>query len=388
MYITLILISMLPDLKELLRKYKEKTCTVDELAWLRSYFTKRNHESLVKKSLYQEIENFVPSLDPTSRPDFRHIFENIQTNISESAPDEIVNQFTEKRKPFYLQILKIVAVVIPVFLLGGFLSYFIMEKEPIPENITYTEIKAPFGARTEIVLPDGSTVWLNAGSKIKYMSVFNKDNREIQLSGEGYFKVSRNADLPFDVKTGDLSIEALGTEFNVKSYDDEDIIETTLVEGKIAIYQGRKQRGSVYLEPHQQALYVKYNKNLTVRDLEAVKEARPDILNFRKGILYIAEKIDPVPIVAWKENRLILKGEELSDLVIKLERKYDVKFVFASEKLKQFRFTGTLENETLTQVLDVIKLSSPIGYTLQGKTVLFFENKHMTEQFNNHLKKK
>jgi transmembrane sensor len=263
-----------------------------------------------------------------------------------------------------------------------------MEEGPKPEKITYTEIKAPFGARTEIVLPDGSTVWLNAGSKIKYMSVFNKDNREIQLSGEGYFKVTKNADLPFDVKTGDLSIQALGTEFNVKSYDDEDIIETTLVEGKIAIYQDRKQKGSVYLEPHQQALYVKFNKNLTVRDLEAVKEAKPDVLTFRKGIMYIAEKIDPVPIVAWKDNRLILKGEELSDLVIKLERKYDVKFVFASEKLKQFRFTGTLENETLTQVLDVIKLSSPIAYTLQGKTVLFFENKHMTEQFNNHLKKK
>ena len=220
------------------------------------------------------------------------------------------------------------------------------------------------------------------------MNVFNRDNREIQLNGEAYFKVAKNADLPFDVKTGDLSIQALGTEFNVKSYDDEDIIETTLVEGKIAIHQGRKQKGSIYLEPHQQALYVKNNKNLTVRDMKAVKEAKPEVLKFRKGIMYIAEKIDPQPIVAWKDNRLILKGEELSSLVIKLERKYDVKFIFGSEKLKLFRFTGTLENETLTQVMDVIKLSAPLGYKLQGKTVLIFENKQMTEQFNNHLKKK
>jgi ferric-dicitrate binding protein FerR (iron transport regulator) len=135
-----------------------------------------------------------------------------------------------------------------------------LENRQKPENITYTEIRAPFGARTEIILPDGSAVWLNAGSKIKYMNVFNRDNREIQLNGEAYFKVTKNTDLPFDVKTGDLSIQALGTEFNVKSYDDEDIIETTLVEGKIAIHQGRKQKASVYLEPHQQALYVKYNK--------------------------------------------------------------------------------------------------------------------------------
>jgi transmembrane sensor len=379
---------MLPDLKELLRKYKEKTCTMEELARLRSYFSERDYESLFKKSLYQEIEDFVPTRQTASADDFKRIFDNIQSDISESSPSEIATQIVEKRRPVFLQILKIAAIIIPVFLLGGILSYYILDNRQKPEILTYTEIRAPFGARTEIVLPDGSTVWLNAGSKIKYANIFNRDNREIQLNGEAYFKVAKNADLPFDVKTGDLSIQALGTEFNVKSYDDEDIIETTLIEGKIAIHQGRKQKGSVYLEPHQQALYVKYNKNLTVKDMITVKEAKPEVMKFRKGIIYIAEKIDPEPIIAWKENRLILKGEELSNLVIKLERKYDVKFIIGSEKLKQFRFSGTLENETLTQVLDVIKLSAPLEYKLQGKMVLIFENKQRTEQFNDHMKKK
>jgi len=379
---------MLPDLKELLRKFKDKTCTMEELDRLRSYFSERNHESLVKESLYQEIADLVPSRKAESGPDFQRIFENIQSSITESSPIETATQPDERRRPVYLQFLKIAAVVIPVFLLGGILSYYILENKPKPENLTYTEIRAPFGARTEIVLPDGSTVWLNAGSKIKYTNIFNRDNREIQLNGEGYFKVTRNADLPFDVKTGDLSIRALGTEFNVKSYDDEDIIETTLVEGKVAIHQGAKEKSSIFLEPHQQAVYMKYNKNLTVKDMKAVREVKPEVLKFKEGILYIAEKIDPEPFVAWKENRLILKGEELSNLVIKLERKYDVKFIFGSEKLKRFRFTGTLENETLTQVLDVIKLSAPLEYELQGKTVMIFENKKMTEQFNIHLKKK
>jgi transmembrane sensor len=375
------------DLKELLRKYKEKTSTLEELDRLRSYFSDRNHESLVKKRLYQEIEYFIPSRQEAPGPDFQRIFESIESNITKSSPSEMETQIDEERRPVYLQILKIAAIVIPFFLLGGIFSYFIMGNRQKPEIITYTEIRAPFGARTEIVLPDGSTVWLNAGSKIKYMNVFNRDNREIQLNGEAYFKVAKNADLPFDVKTGDLSIQALGTEFNVKSYDDEDIIETTLVEGKIAIHQGRKQK-NIYLEPHQQAFYVKYNKNLTVKDLKIVREAKPEVLNSRKDIIYIAEKIDPEPIVAWKENRLILKGEELSNLVIKLERKYDVKFIFGSERLREFRFSGTLENETLTQVLDVIKLSAPLEYKLQGKTVLIFENKQRTEKFNNHMKKK
>jgi transmembrane sensor len=379
---------MLQDLKELLRKYKEKTCTLEELDRLRSYFSEKNHESFVKKSLCREIEDFVPSRLAASEPDFKQIFEKIQLNITESQPAEVLSGSEKKPRPFYIQFLKIAAILIPIFMLGGVLSYFVLGNKPNPEHITYTEIRAPYGARTEIVLPDGSTVWLNAGSKIKYMNTFNRDNREIKLNGEAYFKVAKNAGLPFDVKTGELNILAVGTEFNVKSYDDEDIIETTLVEGKIAIKQDRKQKGSVFLEPHQQAVYMKYNKNLTVKNMTAIKEAKPEVLKFRKGIIYIAEKIDPQPIVAWKDNRLILKGEELSSLVIKLERKYDVSFVFASEKLKAFRFSGTLENETLTQVLDVIKLSAPLEYKLQGKTVLIFENKQRTEKFNNHMKKK
>jgi ferric-dicitrate binding protein FerR (iron transport regulator) len=108
----------------------------------------------------------------------------------------------------------------------------------------------------------------------------------------------------------------------------------------------------------------------------------------KKGNIYIAEKIDPVPTVSWKDNRLIFKGEELSNLLIKLERKYDVSFSFEYEEIKQFRFTGTLEDETLTQVLDVIKLSAPIDYKLDGKTVRILENKQMTKKFSGHLKKK
>jgi ferric-dicitrate binding protein FerR (iron transport regulator) len=378
---------MLLDLKELLRKYKDKTCTSEELARLRSYFSESKNETIIKQSLYKELENCVTSSQALSGFQSKRIFENIQSKIIESTRSEELSH-TGKSMTLIFKILKIAAVVVPAFLLGGILSHFISVESPKPEKTTSTEIRSPFGARSEVLLPDGSTVWLNAGSKIKYSNDFNKDSREVELSGEGYFKVARNADLPFRVKAGDLSIQAIGTEFNVKSYDDEDIIETTLVEGKIAIQQEQKQKESVYLEPHQKAIYVKYNKNLTVKDMKAVRENKHEELKLKKGIIYIAEKIDPEPIVAWKDNRLIIKGEELNNLTTKLERKYDVKFIFGTESLKQLRFTGTLENETLTQVLDVIKLSAPLEYKLQGKTVIIYENKRMTEKFNTHMKKK
>jgi ferric-dicitrate binding protein FerR (iron transport regulator) len=379
---------MLLDLKELLRKYKNNTCTLEELEKLRTYFSERKHELLIKQSLYKELENYVAPPQTSSVFDSKRIFENVQSKLNESVPPEVFPHTENRRRNVYVKILKIAAVIIPAFILGGILSHHFMPEIPVPEKTTNTEIRSPYGARSEVMLPDGSTVWLNAGSKITYSSDFNKNSREIQLSGEGYFKVARNADMPFRVKAGDLSIQAIGTEFNVKSYDDEDIIETTLVEGKISIRQSQKQKKSIYLQPHQKAIYVKYNKNLTVTDLKLANENKHENLTLKKGIIYIAVKIDPVPVVAWKENRLIIKGEELNTLAIKLERKYDVKFVFESESLKMFRFTGTLENETLTQVLDVIKLSAPLEYKLQGKTVMIFENKRMTEKFNTHMKKK
>jgi ferric-dicitrate binding protein FerR (iron transport regulator) len=104
--------------------------------------------------------------------------------------------------------------------------------------------------------------------------------------------------------------------------------------------------------------------------------------------VYVAAKIDPVPIIAWKDNRLIFKGEEMSSLAIKLERKYNVSILFSSESLKQYRFSGTLEDETLTQVLDVIKYSAPIEYTLEGKEVKIAENTQMMNEFKDHLKRK
>jgi ferric-dicitrate binding protein FerR (iron transport regulator) len=203
--------------------------------------------------------------------------------------------------------------------------------------------------------------------------------------------VAKNPDLPFNVKTGGLNIVAIGTEFNVKAYNDEGIIETTLVEGKVSIKHDQKafkKSETVVLEAHQKAVFVKENQQLTIEDLKSVKQIKPGIIKLKKGNIYIAEKIDPVPTVSWKDNRLIFKGEELSNLLIKLERKYDVSFSFEYEEIKQFRFTGTLEDETLTQVLDVIKLSAPIDYKLDGKTVRILENKQMTKKFSGHLKKK
>jgi ferric-dicitrate binding protein FerR (iron transport regulator) len=345
------------------------------------------NEALIKETLIDEIELFKNS-EPQIPADFRKIFDNITSRIESNIQEKKL--LTGTKRPLF-RILRIAVAMVLLFAAGSLFSFFIFNRAPERIPVSYSEIKAPLGARSEIRLPDGSTVWLNAGSKIRYQNVFNKENRFISLEGEAYFKVAKNPDLPFNVKTGGLNIVAIGTEFNVKAYNDEGIIETTLVEGKVSIKHDQKafkKSETVVLEAHQKAVFVKENQQLTIEDLKSVKQIKPGIIKLKKGNIYIAEKIDPVPTVSWKDNRLIFKGEELSNLLIKLERKYDVSFSFEYEEIKQFRFTGTLEDETLTQVLDVIKLSAPIDYKLDGKTVRILENKQMTKKFSGHLKKK
>jgi ferric-dicitrate binding protein FerR (iron transport regulator) len=375
------------ELKSFLRKYREQKITKDEHILLANLLEDDTNEALIKETLIDEIELFKNS-EPQIPADFRKIFDNITSRIESNIQEKKL--LTGTKRPFF-RILRIAVAMVLLFAAGSLFSFFIFNRAPERIPVSYSEIKAPLGARSEIRLPDGSTVWLNAGSKIRYQNVFNKENRFISLEGEAYFKVAKNPDLPFNVKTGGLNIVAIGTEFNVKAYNDEGIIETTLVEGKVSIKHDQKafkKSETVVLEAHQKAVFVKENQQLTIEDLKSVKQIKPGIIKLKKGNIYIAEKIDPVPTVSWKDNRLIFKGEELSNLLIKLERKYDVSFSFEYEEIKQFRFTGTLEDETLTQVLDVIKLSAPIDYKLDGKTVRILENKQMTKKFSGHLKKK
>jgi len=380
-----------PELRLLLLKYKENRCTSDDLEKLQEYISNRINESEVKRNLLDDLEKFRFQENVIQRTDFNGLLRKILSKVNDATEQNASeSQSFDKKNRLIIKVLKITAVLIPVFLSGSLVSHYFFNKPAGQEVITYNEITAPYGARSEISLPDGSSVWLNAGSKIRYMSVFNKINRDIFLEGEAYFKVAKNQQLPFNVRTGNLNIEAVGTEFNVKSYLEENTIETTLVEGKIIIRQNRERSksGLISLEPHQKAVYFKVEDNIRVDDLKAARVSKPELLKKKPGIIYVDDKIDPEPIIAWKENRLILKGEELNSLLVKLERKYDVQFIFESEVLKQFRFTGTLENETLTQVLDVIKLSAPIEYELEGKVVKITENKQMMEKFSNHLKKK
>jgi ferric-dicitrate binding protein FerR (iron transport regulator) len=377
------------EYKELFMKFNRQECTGSELKKLWNWLADSSNESLIKEWLLEDLNGYHVNKSAQGVVDFSNIYKNIKSCLPVSNPEERKLFHFPKDKVW--QFLRIAALFLLMFTGGGVFSFFMFNRPEQPTAVSYNEIIAPLGARSEVLLPDGSKVWLNAGSKIKYPDIFNKKNRDILLEGEAYFIVAKNARLPFNVKTADLNIVAVGTEFNVKAYGDEDFVETTLIEGSVSIWHNKlkqKKSEAISLRPLQKAVYIKEDSKLTVQDMVVIRETKPEVLKLKKGVVYVAAEINPDPIISWKENKLIFKSEEFGNILTKLERKYDVTFSYESDNIRHFRFTGILEDETLTQVLDVIKLSAPIDYELDGKTVKIFENQQMTRKFSDHLKKK
>lgn len=254
--------------------------------------------------------------------------------------------------------------------------------------IAYNHIEAPLGSRTQVVLPDGSTVWLNAGSSITYPSNFNLANRDIKLNGEAYFDVKKQ-DVPFVVYAMDVAFRVLGTEFNLKAYDDDDTIEATLVSGSLKIEDAIPDRArfrEMVLEPKQKATFFRSEGDLAIHAEPEAEEAVPP----PSPVPPPARPISSIQVMqkktvdhetSWKDGILVFDGEPLAGLVRILERRYDVNFVFEDERLKTYRYSGTLRDQTLEQVLNAMKLTSPIDYTLDDKTVVIRVNPRTKSQY-------
>lgn len=200
-------------------------------------------------------------------------------------------------------------------------------------------VSTPYGAKTNFKLPDGSSVWLNSGSTLSFQSHFGT-NRLVNLNGEAFFDVKKNSK-PFIVLTKSGAVEVKGTIFNVKAYSGENF-QTTLVRGAVKVKENNSNR-EITLKPSQQAEI--NDKDLIVKDVET------DIFD------------------SWKNGKLIFRNEYLPVVAKRLERWYNVKIELANDKrLSEISYTGTLEMETFSEVLQLLRITAPINYTYDEKT--------------------
>lgn len=297
-------------------------------------------------------------------------------------------------------LVKIAAIFIISFLLGFMSSLLINRKQLQPDY--FTEIAAPLGSRSNVVLPDGSRVWLNSGSILTYPKSFNEKNRHVYLKGEAFFKVAGNKNKPFIVHTPAMDIKALGTSFNVKAYPDDKTTGATLVEGviEIDIKDKSKNHLSYTLKPKQN-LFVQNredSKNFSKKNDESkkdnsdLKETQP-IDQFDSNVqddqnnVQFDKNVDVELYTSWKDNQWVVKGESLGSFAKLLERRFNVKIHLMSEKLNLYKFTGTIQNETFEQVLQYIKLTAPIKFEISKGEVWWYTDTQTEPEYSKILNK-
>lgn len=247
--------------------------------------------------------------------------------------------------PFLIWWQRIAAVVLlPLILTLAFVLY----KKDIrgDRELVYQEVVSPPGTLSKIKLTDGTEVWLNSKSSLKYPVVFSKGKREVFLSGEAYFEVRSDARNPFVVKTGDVDIKATGTAFNVEAFDTERITAITLAEGKVGVKIGGKK--NIDIRPEQRMIYDKQQNT------------------------YRIEAVNSYKWLAWKDGILMFRDDPLEYVFKRIGLAYNVLIEVEDKELGSHPYRATFEDESLNEILNLLELSAPIKYmyTKRGKTAL------------------
>lgn len=242
--------------------------------------------------------------------------------------------------------MRVAAVVL--VLLVPFATYW-QGKQAVKQTFADMVVEAPMGAHTKLYLPDGTLVWLNAGSKIVYSQGFGVDDRQLSLEGEGYFEVMRNEEVPFEINTKELNLRVLGTKFNFKNYPDDEEVTVNLMEGKVALRNGIKEMPELYLTPNEKM-----------------------VLNKTTGqMVKSSTKADKANV--WINDELFFDEELLEDIAKKLMRSYNVK-VEVADSLRNKRFYGSfgISANTIDKILDMMASTRQMNYKYENGVYILY----------------
>lgn len=327
------------QIKNILNKGTKYNASESERQEMLALFHKPENEFEIKEELFEKISTVNISI--VEHPDYRNLFSKLWAQIENSKKPE-------KSKILYLS-LKIAAAII----VGLFIGVYISSIQTVSEKPIYYAAHSPRGSVSEMLLPDNTVIFLNADSRVKY-TINGKNNvREVFLSGEAWFDVAKNEEKPFIVHTSCYNIEVTGTQFNVKAYETDNEIITTLEEGQVKIVSSENFQlaEEITLEPGEQ---LKLNK-----DLKKV------LVNKTENTAWYT---------SWKDNKLIFINTDFKNLVILLERKYGVDIEVKNKEILNLHFDGTIKNESILEILKIIKKTLPINYNIEGQKVVITNN--------------
>ena len=238
------------------------------------------------------------------------------------------------------------------------------------------ELNTPIGSHTRLALTDGTEIWVNAGSKLRYPGHFSGKERIVYLEGEAFFNVKKDPSHPFIVKTSNLNVKALGTTFNVKAYPGEGTIETTLVDGIVMIEENAgktNQNNSIRLMPNQKATYIRKEGRLFLTRKEQEKigthELTVQSVMREKESVIITTDVNTELYTSWIDNKLVFDNETFESIASKLERRYGAVIRFRQEEIKSYRFSGKFPEISIDRALNALQFASPFHYEIKQDTI-------------------
>lgn len=321
-------------MKNLFKKYYRSVLRPEDVSEVSGFLANKKNESLIFSLMKPLWETEMKEKDTTPRQN-PGLFERIKESVSSEKQKAL-----QRKIEIYTWGMRAAAVLVIALIISNIFVW----QQSVPKQLSsqLQTVTIPNGAKTNITLPDGSLVWLNSGSTLLYPAQFEK-NRSVTLIGEAYFKVEKNGH-PFIVSTNYGDIVVKGTSFNVKAYTDDNSFETTLEEGVVA-FRVKNSENEVTLKPGEQ------------------------VINTAEG--FTIRQVETKYFTSWKEGKLLFNREPFPDFIKKLERWYNVKIQYSDPKLDEIWYTGTIEMESISEVMEMISKAAPVTYSFDNKTRIF-----------------
>ncbi len=334
------------ELNQLLSRYPDLRITADLFAAMWKKDTASNNNPVVKEAYV------------------RHLLKHRNDFLFAEVDNTPIVPSIKKKSLRYLipAAIVIICLVIGSLMFGKFTGTALPSKTP-----SISSVVTRYGNKSRVSLPDGSQVWLNAGSRLDYNNNnFNQSGREVELTGEAYFDIIHDVARPFIVKSGNMRIRVLGTTFNVKAYPEENNMETSLIKGSVEITI-RDRPDDIYI--------LKPNEKLVVSTEGTAR--KPEGNNYGKSLLneesdmVTLRKVDYKPAeklfmeTAWVDNKLVFQSEKFGVLALRMERWYGVRIEFRNRLREELMFTGIFTSENIQQALTAMSVVHPFKFSME-----------------------
>nr|WP_319399649.1 FecR domain-containing protein [uncultured Carboxylicivirga sp.] len=323
---------------QLLKKFLEGNASAEDEKVVYNLFYNHADDSEFKRVVKDELQEYFNEHE-ADEYNTDQIFYKVRFLIDQKQQERNRN-ITKQIFKWYARIAAI--LLLPIIVV----SYLLMNQpaqmqlDPTMQVVENT-INVPMGARVSFKLPDGTTGWLNSGSKLAYNMPFT--NREISLEGEGWFDVAHDENHPFEINTGESKVQVLGTVFNLCAYPEEKYIEIALEKGSVMFSASDLDKG-VELKPNEKLKFE--NGRVNVSETEAYKYG------------------------AWRQGNLVFRGDSMEEVAKRIERWYNVEVKIMDEKIKAQVIRGTFQDDSLEEVMHFLSLISPLEYKIIDKKIL------------------